>query len=418
MPVTAPDSLVLTCPLGSQSRVRDFYHGALGLEEVAPDEDAPGELWFQCAGLPLKIRCEADAGAAAPRHVLALRVDNAPAVLAALRAGGFSVSEAGPHPACSDPGGNRLLLVEPPAGPRLLAQPELAADYAAGDGDAERVAFSPDGRWLAMGTSVDDASAQPAIVVWAVGRPDEPEAVIEMSASVWELAFSPNGRELAALSEDGSLETWRVGDFEGDQFVELPAHSTGLAYSAEGGLLAAGAGSKVEVYRPGLDHLATVRPGLGDIHALAFDSAGVLAVSAHAERIQLWQIRPAQLSSWELIGHETPALQLRAHPHLNVLAAVTDSDQVLVWNVDQAPESPLDLTFDLANITALAFSPDGAWLAAGDEDGRLRVIDWQARTVALAWSLELPVLALAFSPDGRQLAVGHEAARVRVWTIQ
>lgn len=420
MPISSVDYLVLTNPSGGEDRARDFYNLALGLDEITPPGGAAeaGELWFNCHGLPLRITFKSEAGGAPSRQILALRVSDLADLQAALEAQNFPVTGAAPHLICTDPGGNRFLLLEHAAGSSLLDRPVVAADYAAGDGDAERVAISPDGQWLAMGTTVEGTDGRPVVVIWKFGQPGDPEVVIDMADSVWELAFSPSGRELAGLSEDGSLETWRVGDFESDQFVELPANSKGLAYSAEGGLLAVGAGNKVEVYRPGLDHLATVRPGLGTINAVAFDPAGILAVSAEAERIQLWQIRPAQLSSWEVIGHGAPALQLRAHPFLNVLAALTDSDQVLLWNVDQAPETPVDLTFDLSNVNALAFSPDGALLAAGDEDGRLRLIDWQNRTVVRELPAELPVLALAFAPDGQHLAVGHEGARVRVWKIK
>jgi WD40 repeat protein len=184
--------------------------------------------------------------------------------------------------------------------------------------------------------------------------------------------------------------------------------------------LAVGAGEKVEVYRPGLDHLHTIRPGLGQINAVAFDPNGALAVSGAAERIQLWQIRPVQLSSWEVLGHETPAIQLKANPAHNVLAAITDSDQVLVWDLDAGPESPVDLTGDLSNVNALAFSPDGGLLAAGDEAGRILLWDWHSRAVALEIDAYAPVLALAFTPHdgGAHLLVGHEGGRVRVWKIK
>lgn len=421
MRVTGLDYVSITAPTGSADRVRDFYGLALGLEEVPPPAGAPdtGGLWFNCGGPLLHVSLEADSRAA---HPLAFRVEGLDDLRAALEAHAFAVEpeEAGAaRLRCRDAAGNRVVLIAhvSPAG-SLLTHPELVADYAAGDGDVERIAVSADGQWLAFGTSVENNTGRPVVTVWRWGRPQEPEVVIDMAASVWELAFAPTGRELVALSEDGSLETWRVGEFESDQFAELPSGSTGLAYSPDGTLLAVGAGNKVELYRAGLDHLHTIRPGLGKIQALAFDPAGLLAVSPETERIQLWQIRPAQLSSWEVIGHQAPAIQLKAHPSQNILAAITDADQLVLWNVDQAPEEPVDLTGDLADINALAFSPDGALLAAGDEAGRIRLWDWHAQTVARELEAELPVLSLAFAPDGAHLLVGHEAARVRVWKIK
>jgi WD40 repeat protein/predicted enzyme related to lactoylglutathione lyase len=428
MLITGIDHVQITAPRGSEDRVRAFYGGVLGLKEIPKPSSlqARGGVWFQCGDLQLHVGTEADVANERSRRHVAFRVDHLDAVREALLAHGHPIEDDQPEIEgvrrlhCRDAVGNRVEFVEVIAGRAggRLGQPELLAEYSAGEGDVERLTVSPDGAWLAAGTSDEGGSGRPGVFIWRLGQPGEPEVEIETPASVWELAFSPGGRELACLTEDGSLETWRVGDFESDQFAELPEGSAGLAYSRDGGLLAVGAGDKVEVYRPGLDHLHTIRPSLGLINTLAFDPHDTLAISGEAERIQLWQLRPVQVSSWEVLGHEAPAVQARFNPAHPVLAAITDSDQVLVWDVNQGPEEPADLTGEMVNVDALAFSPDGEWLAVGDEDGRVALWDWQGRRLALQIETHAPVLALAFSPDGAQLIVGHESGRVRTWRIR
>lgn len=429
MQVTGYDHVLITAPPGSEDRVRAFYGDALGLEEIPKPASlkARGGVWFRCGDLQLHVGMEDSPGNERSRRHVAFRVRDLDAARSALAAHGFPIEEAQPeidgvrrlH--CRDSVGNRVELVEVlTAAGGLLARPELVAEYVGHGGDVERVALSPDGQWLAAGTTTEQDNEPAAVYIWRWGQPGAPEVEVETAASVWELAFSPTGRELACLTEDGSLETWRPGEFESDQFAELPEGSQGLAYSGDGGLLAAGAGDKVEVYRVGLDHLHTVRPGLGRIKAVTFDPNGTLIVSGEAERLQLWQVRPVQLSSWEVLGHEAPAIQLRANPAHNVLAALTESDQVLVWDLDHGPESPADLTGDLSNVNAIAFSPDGAWLAAGDEAGRVLLWNWQTESVAAEFETHAPVLALAFTSQdgGAHLVVGHEGGRVRAWKIK
>jgi dipeptidyl aminopeptidase/acylaminoacyl peptidase len=86
---------------------------------------------------------------------------------------------------------------------------------------------------------------------------------------------------------------------------------------------------------------------------------------------------------------------------------------VKVW--DLAERRSL-VTFNTGggNVTALAFSPDGEWLATSSENGATQVWDWRNR-VSL---VEFPATAerLQFSPDASLLAAG-EADKISMWNI-
>lgn len=76
-------------------------------------------------------------------------------------------------------------------------------------------------------------------------------------------------------------------------------------------------------------------------------------------------------------------------------------------------------------VWALAFSPDGRWLATGSEDHTVRV--WSLEPTAGGGTLLVQeaarlrhrhwVVDVAFSPDGRWLATGDLDGRVRVWRL-
>jgi WD40 repeat protein len=72
-----------------------------------------------------------------------------------------------------------------------------------------------------------------------------------------------------------------------------------------------------------------------------------------------------------------------------------------------------------ADVTSLAFTPDGARLATGSKDGTARI--WDAASGQELRKLNHGgvsfVLGVAFSPDGRWLATACDKWAVRIWDI-
>jgi WD40 repeat protein len=74
---------------------------------------------------------------------------------------------------------------------------------------------------------------------------------------------------------------------------------------------------------------------------------------------------------------------------------------------------------DRAAISAIAFSPDGSLLAAGDVDKKIKLFDVKsAKTIRTLSDVGTTVLSLAFSPDGSRLASAGKENVIRLWDVK
>ncbi len=95
--------------------------------------------------------------------------------------------------------------------------------------------------------------------------------------------------------------------------------------------------------------------------------------------------------------------------------------KVTLWSIDGT--TPEHVFLDLPNadkeqkVTALAISPDGAWLAAGDSEGTLSVWNLSDRTQRVSKKLySNDITQIAVSPDSQEIATISYNDEVTVWS--
>ena len=114
-----------------------------------------------------------------------------------------------------------------------------------------------------------------------------------------------------------------------------------------------------------------------------------------------------------------PAGGLILSPDGNYLAAGSEDGPVRVSNVSSPQATVTELRGHRGGATAVAFNPDSRTLASGGDDETIRL--WN---VPSATQIGQPlrgheggVAAVAFSPNGRTLASGGADGTVRLWTV-
>jgi WD40 repeat protein len=123
-----------------------------------------------------------------------------------------------------------------------LSQGQIPPVRTLGFGGVASVAFSPDGRYLAVGTWGGSSVQLIDTSSWQVIRTFE-----DHTDSVWSVAFSPDGRLLASGSDDKTIKLWEVAT--GSLVRTLTGHPNwvrAVAFSPDGRLLASGSCGRYE----------------------------------------------------------------------------------------------------------------------------------------------------------------------------
>jgi WD40 repeat protein len=237
------------------------------------------------------------------------------------------------------------------------------------------------------------------------------------------IAFSPDGQRLASLA-GGEVKLWEL--VEGKELLSLPARDTpwpAVAFSPDGRCLAANALRGAQVLDGGRGRQVFSLRGrhAAGFPTVAFSPDGRLLARGGAGGVLLWDA---------LTGEEVPPLPplhdlvtaLAFHPDGRFLAAGTgravgtaEPGEVKVWEVDGRKEV-LSFRKHAAQVADVAFSPDGRRIASASADRTVKV--WGALTGKVEVTLSghtAGVLTVRFSPDGTRLASRGGDNTVRVW---
>ena len=289
------------------------------------------------------------------------------------------------------------------------------------------VAFSPDDKSVAWGYREG-----PTVEVRDV-RGGSLRRILDASAGgarggVRHVAFSPDGRLLAAANSDRTVTLWDLQKGAPARVIrDFPAPVSSVAFSADGARLVAvaeeftgGAGQptvsvwEVATWKP----LRSFGAGAGFEHlVLSRDGSTVAASSAPgaACATRVWDVQSGQVAR----DLRTCSLYPLALGGDGDALAVGTRDALELWDVREG--ALMHRVGGVAVAGAVAFSPDGGTVAAAsfsfERKASISLLNASAgkrlRTLGAGY---VPVYAVAFNPNGKSLATG--GARVQLWDGQ
>lgn len=273
------------------------------------------------------------------------------------------------------------------------------------------LAISPDGKKLAA------ASEDKTVSLWDLTSGKYIGCLAGHTDRIPALAWHPSSKFLVSVGWDTTARVWDADTLQ--PVILLNSHATqvnAVAFSHDGHWLAC-ADSTHAIHVWDFDTKKTVhklRVPEADFRTLAFSPDGQYLACNGDRMIHLWNPRTGQ--PYADVGPRPLAkTTVSLSPDGSKLLSNGGGSTVRIWNtISHQPITALDAD---DTIHALAFSPDGKWIA-GSVGAQVRLWDGAGKFVADWEETDETITTLAFSPDSVHLATGSKFGdTVWIWRV-
>ncbi|MDY0016393.1 MAG: WD40 repeat domain-containing protein [Candidatus Delongbacteria bacterium] len=271
------------------------------------------------------------------------------------------------------------------------------------------LAFSPDGKYLASGSSDCTVKLVQISNFKEVGT-------YRHNNHVTSVAFSPDGKYIASGSRDDTVKLVQISNFKEVGTYRHNNDVTSVAFSPDGKYLASGSSDCTVklVQISNFKEVGTYRHN-NDVNSVAFSPDGKYLASGSRD----YTVKLVQISNFKEVGTYSH------NSHVNSVALSPDGKYLASGSIDYTVKLVQISNFKEVDtyrhnnfVTSVAFSPDGKYLASGSSDCTVKLVQISNFKEVGTYRHNNHVISVVFSPDGKYIVSGSRDNTVKLVQIR
>ena len=278
---------------------------------------------------------------------------------------------------------------------------------------ANQWAFTTDGRRAIV------ASGDRSVRYYDVEGRRDIKRLVGHTASVWSVALSADAKWAASGSMDGTARVWDLtSGLEAAKFTDHTSLVSAVSFTPNGKWVVSGSFDGSVAYWKIADGKEGWRAEkLGLVTALAMDPQGAFVAVATENALVLLNLADGrELKRYGKFA--SPLSAVAISPNGKWIAIGNDAGTVRVWQVGE-DKAQFTLTGHEAGIRSVAIKDGGRWVLSGGADRTLRLWDTSAakQEVPVFRKHGASVTSVAFLDNGTQTVSGDRDLAVFPWCI-
>jgi len=266
--------------------------------------------------------------------------------------------------------------------------------------DVNSVAFSPDGKFLATGSSKDKAK------IFNLETGNEVKSFKHYD-HVNSVAFSPDGKFLATGSSDSNARIFNLETGAEVKSFKLNRVNS-VAFSPDGKFLATGSyDNNARIFNLETGNEVKSFKHYNSVKSVAFSPDGkFLATGSYDNNARIFNLETGnEVKSFK---HYDSVYSVAFSPDGKFLATGSYDNKAKIFNLETG--NKVKSFKHNSYVYSVAFSPDGKFLATGSYDNKAKIFNLETGNKVKSFKHNNLVNSVAFSPDGKFLATGSDNA--------